>query len=307
MGTSKSDFTWTLKNDYLFKRMLGVEENKPLLQDFLECVLDFGHERIEGLELLDKELKKDRPDDKTGILDIQVRLKNGVLIDVEMQLVWDASFVARSLFYWSKMYLRDFRSGFPYSSLNKCISINIIGAGYNLEDELHSMFFLINPKTKTKLTDLMEFHFFNLEKLQGLSIKCENTKENKLINWLKFINATTRKERNMLATTSPVLAILNEQVGKLDLSPEEQYLYESRMKLRSDIVSIQESSFNRGIAQGIEKGIAKGITQGIEKGIEKGFRVKAIETAKKAQAMGLPIQTIIELTELSEEEILKLK
>ena len=141
----------------------------------------------------------------------------------------------------------------------------------------------------------MEFHFFNLEKLQGLSIKSENTKENKLINWLKFINATTRKERNMLATTSPVLAILNEQVGKLDLSPEEQYLYESRMKLRSDIVSIQESSFNHGI------------TQGIEKGIEKGFRVKAIETAKKAQAMGLPIQTIIELTGLSEEEILKLK
>ena len=95
----------------------------------------------------------------------------------------------------------------------------------------------------------------------------------------------------MLAATSPVLAILNEEIGKLNLSPEEQYLYESRMKLKSDIVSIRESSFNKGI----------------EKGIEKGSYAKAIETAKKAQNMGLSIETIIELTGLTKEEILKLE
>ena len=27
----------TLTNDYAFKRLLGSEENKPLLQDLLEC------------------------------------------------------------------------------------------------------------------------------------------------------------------------------------------------------------------------------------------------------------------------------
>ena len=136
MNTTKKEFSLTLKNDYLFKRMLGVEENKPLLRDFLECVLGLESGEIEKIELLDKELKKDHLDDKVGILDIQVRLKNGTLIDVEMQLVWDASFIARSLFYWSKMYVRDFKSGSPYSSLHKCISINIIGGGFNLDDGL---------------------------------------------------------------------------------------------------------------------------------------------------------------------------
>ena len=29
--------TLTLRNDYLFKRLLGAEENKVCLQDFLEC------------------------------------------------------------------------------------------------------------------------------------------------------------------------------------------------------------------------------------------------------------------------------
>ena len=43
MSTS-NEFNFTLKNDYAFKRLLGVEENKAILQDFLECVLDLcGH------------------------------------------------------------------------------------------------------------------------------------------------------------------------------------------------------------------------------------------------------------------------
>ena len=88
-------FAFTLKNDYAFKRLLGVEENKAILQDFLECVLDLEHDEIEGLELLDKELKKEHAEDRTGILDIQVRLRNGMLIDVEMQQLSTTTGVTR--------------------------------------------------------------------------------------------------------------------------------------------------------------------------------------------------------------------
>ena len=72
--------TLTLRNDYLFKRLLGSEENKVCLQDFLECVLDMEAGTITDLELLDKELSKDAVTDKTGILDVKVRLKDGTSI-----------------------------------------------------------------------------------------------------------------------------------------------------------------------------------------------------------------------------------
>ena len=49
----------TLKNDYLFKLLLGSEEGKACLQDFLECILDMPTGMIIDLELLDKELAKD--------------------------------------------------------------------------------------------------------------------------------------------------------------------------------------------------------------------------------------------------------
>ena len=72
--------TLTLRNDYLFKRLLGAEENKACLQDFLECVLDMEAGTITDLELLDKELAKDAVTDKTGILDVKVRLTDGTSI-----------------------------------------------------------------------------------------------------------------------------------------------------------------------------------------------------------------------------------
>lgn len=47
-------FNITLRNDYAFKRVFGSEENKDILQDFLECILDIPSETIACLELLDK-------------------------------------------------------------------------------------------------------------------------------------------------------------------------------------------------------------------------------------------------------------
>ena len=76
--------TLTLTNDYLFKLLLGSEENKVCLQDFLECVLDMPAGMITDLELLDKELTKDAISDKTGILDVKLRLKDGTTIDIEI-------------------------------------------------------------------------------------------------------------------------------------------------------------------------------------------------------------------------------
>ena len=74
----------TLTNDYAFKRLLGSEENKPLLQDLLECILDLSSQDVSELELMDKELTKEELSDKTGILDVKLKLTNGTVIDIEI-------------------------------------------------------------------------------------------------------------------------------------------------------------------------------------------------------------------------------
>ena len=83
----------TLTNDYAFKRFLGSEENKPILQDLLQCILGLSSDEITGLELMDKELTKEELSDKSGILDVKLKLANGTVIDIEIQASWNASFL----------------------------------------------------------------------------------------------------------------------------------------------------------------------------------------------------------------------
>ena len=239
----------TLTNDYAFKRLLGSEENKPLLQDLLECILDLSPEDVSELELMDKELTKEDLSDKTGILDVKLQLTNGTVIDIEIQSSWNASFVKRTLFYWAKMYTADFKAGESYDSLHKCITINIIADPFPLNTAVHSQYLLQEKEKHTMLTDVLEIHFLDLQAAKRLKEE-RKSQRSRLINWLKFIGTSDKEERQMLATTSPILKMLNEKIDVLALSPVERKLYESRMKLKSDIATISDSQFNAGRQEG---------------------------------------------------------
>ena len=282
----------TLTNDYLFKLLLGSEENKVCLQDFLECVLDIPVGMITDLELLDKELTKGAMTDKTGILDVKLRLKDGATIDIEIQNSWSAEFIPRTLFYWSKMYLEGFKEGEPYTSLTKCITINLISQGFNLNHKVHSAYSILEQNTHQPLTDLMEMHFLNLSAAQKYGVqKSPIEKRQKLLNWLQFIETDSSEVRKMLATTSPILQMLNEKIDVLSLKPEERKLYESRMKLKSDIATISEVQFKAGAEWGIAEGEARG------------SRKKALETAKNLLNIGLSRENIAKATGLSRAEV----
>ena len=314
----------TLTNDYAFKRLLGSEENKPLLQDFLECILDLTPQQVLGLEFMDKELTKEEFSDKTGILDVKLKLTDGTVIDIEIQASWNASFVKRTLFYWAKMYTADFKAGESYDKLHRCIAINIIADGFRLNDAIHSEYLLQEKTAHSILTDVLEVHFLDLQAAKRA--KAEGKTEGKrgqLINWLRFIGATDKKERAMIATTSPVLQMLNEKIDILTLSPTERKLYESRMKLKSDIATISETQFSAGVERGLAEGKSLGLAEGkslglaegkslglvegkslgLAEGEARGSRQKALETARNLLVIGLSIENIAKVTGLTVQEV----
>ena len=95
----------------------------------------------------------------------------------------------------------------------------------------------------------------------------------------------------MIATTSPVLQILNEKIDVLSLTTKERKLYESRMKLKSDIATISEVQFNSGLERGLAEGEARGSRQ------------KALETAKLMKEEKLSLNLITKITGLSQAEV----
>ena len=280
-------FKITLRNDYAFKRVFGVEENKDVLQDLLECILDIPPETIAGLELLDKEFHKDSISDKTGVLDVKLCLKNNTIIDIEIQNRWNSEFVQRTIFYWAKMYTENLKTGEVYTKLPKCITINIVGEGFDLNSLIHSEYNVVEKHLNDRLSDELEIHFLNLAKVKEQDENTESDeKKKKLYNWLKFIETDDEEVRNMLAQESPMMRKANATIEIMEMSPKEKWLYENRMKYEHDKASWKHV--------------------GYQEGLDKGSYQKAIETAAAFKRMGIDIEKIAEGTGLSKEEVEKL-
>ena len=279
----KQLFKITLRNDYAFKRVFGVEENKDVLQDLLECILDIQPENIAGLELLDKEFHKDSISDKTGVLDVKLRLKNNTIIDIEIQNRWNSEFVQRTIFYWAKMYTENLKTSEVYTKLPKCITINIVGEGFDLNNLLHSEYNVVEKHLNDRLSDELEIHFLNLAKVKEQQENIEqDEKKKKLYNWLKFIETDDEEVRNMLAQESPMMAKANATIEVMEMSTKEKWLYENRMKYEHDKASWKHVGYQEGVHQ------------------------NKLETAKNLLAMNFPIENIAQATGLSLEEIKKL-
>ena len=186
-----------------------------------------------------------------------MKLKDGTLIDIEIQNIWLPGFTSRILFYWSKIFTQDFTAGDMYPKLPKCVII------------------------------VFEIHVLNLERAKALSL-CHHasTNEARLIRWLKFIETDSKEERTMLAEKSPVLKILNETIDVMALSPKERALYESRMMLKSDIATGLYESFAQGKAEGA-----------YNKALETASALKAMGLAKSkiVKATGLSLAEIEKL------------
>ena len=195
------------------------------------------------------------------------------------------------------MYIEGFKEGESYTSLTRCIAINLISQGFKLNREIHSAYSILEQKNYQPLTDLLEIHFLNLTAVKGPEIRQSITtkKQEKLINWLRFIETDDKKERAMLAMTSPVLQMLNEKIDVLSLTPEERKLYESRMKLKSDIATISEVQFKAGAEWGLAEGEARGRSEGAHQ--------KAVETAKAMLTMGYPLTDICKISGLTPDEV----
>ncbi|WP_427193774.1 Rpn family recombination-promoting nuclease/putative transposase [Treponema denticola] len=275
-----TNFKITLRNDYAFKRIFGTEENTDILQDLLECILDILPENIAGLELLDKEFHKEILTEKLGILDIKLRLKDETIINIEIQNRWRGDFPERSVYYWSKMYNESIKQGQDYTNLPKCITINLIGKGFNKNKRLHNKYFVMEKDTKEPLFSKLEIHIINLETAKLLEeSNYTDIKTKRLLSWLKFIETDDREVRKMLAQNSKTMKKANAVIEVMEMSPRDKWLYESRMKYQHDMASEKHEGYTEGVYQ------------------------TKLETAKNLLDLGVAHEVIMQATGLKQDEI----
>lgn len=275
-----------VKNDFIFQRIFGQNENKEILISFLNAVLELDSDKmLNDIEILENtRLKKDGIEDKLGILDIRAKTMLGEQINIEVQLINQHNMDKRTLFYWSKIFSEQLKEGQPFNELKKTITINILDFNYIGVDTYNTVFHLWEDYHKEyKLTDVMEIRFIELPKFR----KQKPDFSKPLDRWLVFIEDSPEEVLQMAIKAEPAIAKAEEILEYLGSLEEVRRYYEAReMAIHDEITRITGAKEEGKIEGKIEGEISK-----------------AQEIAKKLVAMGLDMKQISEVTGLSEQQI----
>ena len=97
--------------DVIFKKIFGQDKKTCLA--FICAVLGWDPEDVKELdfEFGDKDLIPAYPDSKEGILDVLVKLGNGNMINIEIQITHQPYYAKRCLFYWAHKYHTQLEAG----------------------------------------------------------------------------------------------------------------------------------------------------------------------------------------------------
>lgn len=232
------------KLDVIFKKIFSVEENEDMLHDFIASLLDIPYANIKKIEVLNPEILPEAVDGKFSRMDLRL-LVDDRLINVEMQISGESDFADRVLYYWTKMYSGELKSGENYSELKQSISINIIN--FNLFDcpGYHSHFMLMEKERHELLTDKCSIHFFELKKIN----KTIN-KNNRMELWLQLINAESEEELAMLENTNvPVIQKAVMVIHKMSADEKMREIARIREKAMHDEASALKGARAEGRAE----------------------------------------------------------
>ena len=279
--------TLSPKLDVVFQALFGKVGNESITKGFLETILE---RKIDSIDLSRNPiLRREFKEEKLGVLDIIAKLDKDEICNIELQIVDKKNIIERILYYWSRLYSRQIKSGEDYKILQKAIVILITDFKLeNLEElDYHSRWKIMEDKQGKKiiLTQKLEIDIIELPKIIGKEKEQDN-----LLDWLYFLeNPKSERVTEKMKENEN----LKEAVKKLDnLSEDErmQRIADLRQKAIMDEKAIYE----------------KGLEVGIEKGIMEGSQKEKIEIAKKMLELKIDKETIAEATGLTEQEIEKI-
>ena len=281
------------KIDIVFQSLFN-KKNEEITKSFIEALLD---EKVNSIEINDtKELTRDKPMNKLGILDLELDINNKEKVDVEVQLLKNDEFIHRLLYYWSRLYSKQMQRGEEYTKAKRVVIIAIVDFEIDRTKELRKMETIWNIREKEKtekvLTDLLEIRIINLRRVREAYQK---DKENKKNQWVMFLEDPNSKEVKEIMEK-------NEDVKKAiitvkEMSEDEKM--ERLAELREKAIRDEKALYNTGIREGTE--IGKKLGQKL--GREEGERKKKIEVISRMLKDNMDIELIKKYANATDEEI----
>lgn len=273
---------YNLKDDIIFKAFFSRKGNEEFLIDFLKALLKIDIKSIEIREEVNIEQLK--PEEKGGRLDLQAKLNNGVIVNIELQVENEYNIEKRTAYYSSKVLARETKRGTKYKDIDQVIMINILNYELLGFDEYISKTAIVLDKHREfEVIKNLQWYFIELPKFR----KAHPDMDEKINQWLAFMDDYDKGLIKMAEKKNPTLKKAREEITYLTGDAAVQRLEELREKWEMDRISAIDYAEERGKKAGEEN--------------------KQKEIAKKMLEKNIAIDVIIEVTGLSKEEIEKLQ
>jgi predicted transposase/invertase (TIGR01784 family) len=294
-------FDWALKN------ILRDKANFDILEGFLSTLL--GRD-IRILSLLESEANQRDEFDKYNRVDLLAVDANETILVIELQYTWQAAYLKRILYGAAKLIVENLKLGDSYDKVRKVISVSIVYFPFTDENNdylYHSQteFYGINsgkqllmdmgklpklektpndvaPITVDRRTHLNIFPEYYLIEVNHF----QNVIQQPIDEWVYlFKNSQVRDDfhsRNIQAAKT--------KLDLLHMSEKERRAYETFMLSRANSMEILGGQYQLGK----------------EEGKEEGKQEEKRESARRMRAKGFAPAEIMEITGLTEAEILEL-
>lgn len=239
----------------------GLMENPIVRRGFCAAILRISPEEIEGTELLPTHLNRRFAIDKLGILDIHVRMSDGTQINMEMQVRYFEFWDERALFYLSKIFSGQLKSGDTYGLLKKCIHVSILDFIHFPDDErCYRTMHLRDDETGELYSNKLELQILELRKLPKELRSGED-----IVKWMRFLNGKKKEDFAEMAKTDKYLAEAYKTLQELSADDRKRIEYEEREKALKD--------YNTQISSAEERGRKAGEKIGEERGRKAGEKI----------------------------------
>ena len=284
------------KNDLVFQRIFGKVGNEKIAKRFIELIIG---EKIESIDLdVNKELIREKEEEKLGRLDVRAKLNGGISCNIEIQLKNHNDMEKRILYYWSKLHAGQLKESEKYKDIKRTISIVIMGENLKkLKDitNYHTKWNLTEQNRKDLiLTEDIEIHVLELKKMKKLT-----NKQDELRLWLMFLDNPEDEEVQKEMEENAYLKQAMKEYEHLRGSEGFWRIVELREK------NLRDEEWERENAR--EEARAEGLKEGKKEGKKEGIKANKKETAKKLLKEKFSIEDIIRITELTQKEIEEIK
>lgn len=290
------------KADLTFKKIFA--KHPDLLTSLLNSLLPLSdEEQIVEIKYLPTELVPELYGRKNTIVDVLCKDVSGRKFCVEMQMEWSNAFMQRVLFNASKLYVTQLQKNEDYSILKPVYSLNLVNEIFekDMPDCFIHNYRIVHDRDTKKVIEGLHFTFIELPKFTPHTFM----EKRMSVLWLRFLTEINSNTREIPADLleCPEISKALEELKVTSFTDTELRTYDKFW----DTVRTEKTLLKDRYEEGMEEGEAKGLAKGLAQGEAKGSYQKAQEIAKKMSSKGLDDTTIMEMTELSQEEIKLLK